>query len=384
MNDLRILPCADTNLLQDFYTPNDFTKVNGDQIVEHNILSPLHLAALSSNNFKASPTVSYCEPSIVVFGVHHKLAPLSFREKLSLSADNFYLHNGGIIKESVLINTCNRLEIYAVVSNIFEEKQLVTLFETMVQVPINPNFFFFKKNTEAIHHLFCVACGIESQFFGEAEILSQIKKAYSTATSKGKVGPILHRVFQKSLQASKWARSSDNFIKNPTSLASIAYSLINKFCIAPKIVVLGTGKCGQQIIRTLTREGFRDIYVANRTPSLDLIKRYSLTELSLDKALGSLSQFDVLLLALGESPHIIKKCLLPKRKNKQLIIDFGVPRNIHPDCKKLNHIIIYDLEEISNLTSIPPSYVSTQTELWKANLITKAKAVWTRFEQEDH
>jgi len=149
---------------------------------------------------------------IFVAGLSYKTAPVELREKLAVHASRLHCHGcrlkiGANLSEVVLLSTCNRVEIYGVtpkvngnVHNIFQH------LSASLDTDISP-YIYIKEGSQAVHHLFSVAGGMDSMVIGETEITGQVKQAYQTAQQAKLTGRVLNRVFQTALQTAKEIRT---------------------------------------------------------------------------------------------------------------------------------------------------------------------------------
>ena len=149
---------------------------------------------------------------LFLVGATHRTAPLGLREKLALSAVNEAALAADLkaltgLAEFVILNTCNRVEIYGVGEKERQAAQVAAAFCT--RQGFAPEEFERIKlgltGRATVEHLLEVASGLDSQMIGENEIFGQVKKAFLTAQGRGSAGPVLNRIFQKAFQAAKRA-----------------------------------------------------------------------------------------------------------------------------------------------------------------------------------
>ena len=147
-------------------------------------------------------TTSEC--SLFLLGTSHQVASLNERETIALppdSTDMFYrgLENLRGLEECLVLNTCNRTEIYGAANHSFEIDQLIQYlanFRNLSEEFISQRTYQ-RSGEDVVRHLFEVASGIDSQMVGETEILGQLKKAYDEASERNSTGKFLNRLFQK-------------------------------------------------------------------------------------------------------------------------------------------------------------------------------------------
>ena len=144
---------------------------------------------------------------LLALGVSHKTAPLDLRERLSLTEGRAVsalreLTAAAGIHEAAAISTCNRTELYLIVSDPVEAESTALGVLTR-QAEIRPTellgHLYSLRSTEAARHLLRVTAGLDSMIVGEAEIQGQVKRAYELAMVEGATGPILNRLFRGAL-----------------------------------------------------------------------------------------------------------------------------------------------------------------------------------------
>ena len=175
---------------------------------------------------------------IVLVGVNHTTAPVALRERLAIGGseltdalNRFGQSNGhgpSLLPEAVILSTCNRLEIYAVASDVdLGRETLIQFLSQDRKVPIKEfaGSLYVKSNAEAVAHLTRVACGLDSMVVGEPQILGQVTDAYRTALSRQSTGSILNTLFRHAVQAGKRARTETVISQYATSVPSAAAAL---------------------------------------------------------------------------------------------------------------------------------------------------------------
>jgi len=165
---------------------------------------------------------------IVVMGLNHKTAPLEMREKLAFPEREL----GGALKrlldhqhirEGVILSTCNRVEIYTVVDELEKGKAALKGFlegHHQIKFAEIEDKLYIYTEPEAVSHLFRVAASLDSLVVGEAQILGQVKVAYSWAHENTGTGKILNSLFQRAFRVAKEVRTDTDIAKSPTSVSS--------------------------------------------------------------------------------------------------------------------------------------------------------------------
>ena len=216
------------------------------------------------------------ELTITAIGVNHQTAPVEVRELFSCPTKGgkleelSYLSNLKGVKEIVLLSTCNRVEIYAVVEG---KETLELLLEEFIRLKLGrvdeslKKHFFVKIGREAVEHILSIPCGLSSMVLGESQIASQFKEAFELARRHKTLGKILKRLYQSALRTAKLVRSETAVSKTPVSVSYIAVILAKNifgFLEGCKVLVVGAGETAELTALYLKREKAQ-IFVTNRT-----------------------------------------------------------------------------------------------------------------------
>ncbi len=305
--------------------------------------------------------------AIIVYGINHSTAPVEIREKLSFSepiakATIKHLVSKKILKEAVLLSTCNRTEVYGVVEDranlngqISRQFQLVK----NIQENISEELFYQKNEQNAVSHLFRVASSLDSMIVGDAQILGQTKQAYIWATEAETSDSLLNRLFHSAFRTAKRVRSETKIGEGSTSVGLVAVNLAQKLFrdfVGKKVVLVGAGKMGQQVIRQLSNFDSLEIFILNRTPAKaeELANRVNGQALPFDQLHRALIDADIVITSTSASqpvltPVTVKNAML-RRKNRPLFfIDIAVPRNIDPRIKEIYNTYLFDIDDLQNI-----------------------------------
>src|SRR5215475_722795 len=173
---------------------------------------------------------------ILVLGLSHHSSPVTIRERFAFAdarvpAALQLLRDSGLADEGVILSTCNRVELY--VSTGLEARRAATeLKEFLVNChdyrdPLTDELYLLSE-PQSVHHLFRVACGLDSMVLGETEILGQLKKAYDLALQHKHTGSRLNKAFQRAFNVAKHVRTETSIQRGSISVASVAVELAEK------------------------------------------------------------------------------------------------------------------------------------------------------------
>ncbi|MFD3681414.1 glutamyl-tRNA reductase [Streptomyces sp. NPDC058613] len=217
--------------------------------------------------------------SLLVVGLSHRSAPVSVLERASLSADAKVklLHDTLAAEpatEAAVLATCNRIELYADVdkfhAGVAELSTLLAQHSGVALEELTP-YLYVHYEDRAVHHLFSVACGLDSMVVGEGQILGQIKDALALGQEQHTAGRLINDLFQQALRVGKRAHSETGIDRAGQSLVTFgleqlaANTPVAQWAAGKRALVIGAGSMSSLAAATLARVGVREIVVANRT-----------------------------------------------------------------------------------------------------------------------
>ncbi|MEV7204138.1 MULTISPECIES: glutamyl-tRNA reductase [unclassified Streptomyces] len=217
--------------------------------------------------------------SLLVVGLSHRSAPVSVLERASLNADaQLKLLQDTVAAEpaaeAAVLATCNRIELYADVdkfhAGVAELSTLLAQHSGVGLEELTPHLYVHYED-RAVHHLFSVACGLDSMVVGEGQILGQIKDSLARAQDLHTAGRLLNDLFQQALRVGKRAHSETGIDRAGQSLVTFgleqlsAGADVQRWARGKKALVIGAGSMSSLAAATLARSGVAEIVVANRT-----------------------------------------------------------------------------------------------------------------------
>ncbi|WP_328424973.1 glutamyl-tRNA reductase [Streptomyces sp. NBC_00443] len=217
--------------------------------------------------------------SLLVVGLSHRSAPVSVLERAALSADaQVKLLQDTVAAEpateAALLATCNRIELYADVdkfhAGVAELSTLLAQHSGVGLEELTP-YLYVHYEDRAVHHLFSVACGLDSMVVGEGQVLGQIKDSLAKAQELHSAGRLLNDLFQQALRVGKRAHTETGIDRAGQSLVTFgleqlaAGTDVTAWARGRKALVIGAGSMSSLAAATLARAGVAEIVVANRT-----------------------------------------------------------------------------------------------------------------------
>ncbi|MFD4415797.1 MULTISPECIES: glutamyl-tRNA reductase [unclassified Streptomyces] len=217
--------------------------------------------------------------SLLVVGLSHRSAPVSVLERATLNVDaQIKLLQDTVAAEpaaeAALLATCNRIELYADVdkfhAGVAELSTLLAQHSGVGLEELTP-YLYVHYEDRAVHHLFSVACGLDSMVVGEGQILGQIKDALATAQELHTAGRLLNDLFQQALRVGKRAHSETGIDRAGQSLVTFGLeqlssgAAVDVWAKGKRALVIGAGSMSSLAAATLVRAGVAEVVVANRT-----------------------------------------------------------------------------------------------------------------------
>jgi glutamyl-tRNA reductase len=301
----------------------------------------------------------------IVLGVSYKNTPLELREGLAVGYPKIIEKNKELlsletVKEVMMLCTCNRVEIYAVVSIIEEGfKKIATIFKREVpKLNVNKHIYKF-SSFNAIKHVFRVASSLDAMVVGEPQILGQVKNAFRWAQEAQTIGFFLGRLLDRAFSCGKKVRRSTDIGKKPISVSHIAVELAKEIFGSlkdSKTLLIGTGKMGEQAARYLKKQG-TNLMVMSRTyeRSQTLAQKLQAQAKTLQDLKDLLKQIQIMIVSTSSSHFILTKerikPMLQQRQEPLFIIDIGVPRNIDPKVGELSNVVLYNIDDLQKIVN---------------------------------
>lgn len=304
---------------------------------------------------------------ILVVGLNYKTAPVEIRENLTFSEQDLAnamvsLNNQKSVLENVIVSTCNRTEIYAVVDQLhtgrYYIKQFISEWFSIEKEDFSPYLSMYEADG-AIEHLLRVTCGLDSMVLGETQILGQMKQSFTVAQESGTTGTMFNQLFKQAVTLAKRSHKETEIGENAVSVSYAAVELSKKIFgdISSKhVAILGAGKMGELAAKNLQGSGVKKVTVINRTleKAEALAEKFTGEARTMDSLSSVLSKADILISSTGAKDYVINKDMLEpvlkKRKGRPLfLVDIAVPRDLDPGINELEGIFLYDIDDLQGI-----------------------------------
>ncbi|MEM1223374.1 MAG: glutamyl-tRNA reductase [Verrucomicrobiota bacterium] len=329
--------------------------------------------------------------SLFVLGSTHREAPIELREQFALESKEVVALQKEMlelphIKECLIVNTCNRLEVYGLADS--PEVEDLVRNQLCEHNGINRTLFdshsFWRTNLDVLQHALEVSSGIDSQMVGETEILGQMKGAYAVAKDNHCTGIVLNRLFEKSFQAAKSARTQTGITRGQVSIGNIVVDLASRIfgkITRSRVLLLGSGEVGESTAQALKSRGVSDITVSSRTFENAHALAHGLggAAIEFEDFQAQLPNFDIVISSTAAPGSILTKKvvggIIKKRREEPLfIIDLALPRDIDPEVNTLDNVYLYNLDDLSKIAN--ENLKQRRIEIERARAILKSYA-WT-------
>lgn len=304
---------------------------------------------------------------ILKVGLTHETASIELREKLSFSEDMLgkamvVLNEQKSILENVIVSTCNRMEVYAVVDQVHTGRYYITQFLAdwfNIEKGQFEQHLEILENDQVIEHLFKVSVGLDSMVLGETQILGQIREAFFMAQAYETTGTIFNELFKQTITFSKRAHRETAISEQAVSISYAAVELAKKIfgdIHDKRLLILGAGEMGEQTAKNLYGAGATDMVVINRTleRAEELAGKFQAEAKDMSDLVEELKDADILISSTG-SPDVVltSEDLAPVQKyrkgNPLFLVDIALPRDLDPSIEKLDSVFLYDIDDLQHV-----------------------------------
>ncbi|WP_294962128.1 glutamyl-tRNA reductase [Sulfurimonas sp.] len=290
----------------------------------------------------------------------HKNSTMEIREKLSYPDDKHVhgcltkLNENEAINETILISTCNRMEIFCSCSDIVGATKHI--FEKLTErsdistEELEGRADIF-DNSSAIHHLFTVASSLDSMVVGETQIAGQLKDAFRFSYDKGHCGQKLARAMHNAFKCAAQVRNATDISSKPVSIASVAVSKLKSVLDSvegKKALIIGIGEMSEITAKHMVSNG-ADVYIMNRTKekAFILADACGAKVLDFDQLPSVINEFEIVFTATSSPVPIITDDIIKPCDFDRYWFDLAIPRDIVYD--KGERINLYQIDDLKTI-----------------------------------
>ncbi len=307
--------------------------------------------------------------SVIVVGLEQRQAPLELLERVTVTENALpkalgRLRDQSNLSEAVILSTCLRTEVYAVVERFHDGvAELQEFLATISGSPVDAlaEHLTVRFDDDVTSHLFTVAAGLDSAVLGESEVLGQVRRAWERAHNEEVSGPVLGALFRHAVETGKRVRSETAIARGITSLSHGAVALATNRrpgLAGARVLVVGAGEMGGGVAQALDGHDTASVVIANRTAERSEAVVAGLPEglagrvstQSLDGLGVLLEEADVVFASVGTTLPIMDRSLLEAATANRtaddplLVVDLGVPRNVQPSAASLPGLVLLDMD----------------------------------------
>ncbi|MCT1903385.1 glutamyl-tRNA reductase [Oceanobacillus sojae] len=304
---------------------------------------------------------------ILKVGFNYKTTPVEIREKFTFNEEKLTeamiaLKDQKSILEDVIVSTCNRTEVYAVVDQLHTGRYYIKQFLADWFGEEKETFSTYLHITEddgAIEHLFRVTTGLDSMVLGETQILGQLKLAFSKGQLANTTGTIFNELFKQAITFGKRMHKETGIGEHAVSISYAAVELAkDKFgdLSEKHVAILGAGKMGELAAKNIQGAGVKEITVINRTKEKALLmaEKFQGNAAVMDELSSVLESADILISSTGSESVVLSKADIEKvqqkrRDNPLFLVDIAVPRDIDPEVAGMEDVALYDIDHLQDI-----------------------------------
>ncbi|WAH38947.1 glutamyl-tRNA reductase [Alicyclobacillus dauci] len=304
---------------------------------------------------------------IVVLGMNHRTATVELRERVSLGTDALQhvltqLRESRTVMESIVLSTCNRTEIYALVNSVRAgHDYLLTVLSGTSGIDkeeIDQSTYFI-QGEQAVAHAMRVASGLDSVVIGETQILGQMRTAFQEAFEAGNTGAMFNRLFREVIHVGKRAQAETTVGQTPVSVSYAAVQLACKIfgdISSRRALVIGAGHMGLLALQHLQAQGVGALVLANRSPdkARDVARQVGAEVISLADVSSVLENVDIVVSATSAPGYIVREAevrdaMKAGRGRSVIFLDIAMPRDIDPVISSVPGVYLYDVDDLDGV-----------------------------------
>ena len=326
--------------------------------------------------------------NLIALGINHNTAAVEVRERVAFAPEqvNEALVDAcaaASVEEVVILSTCNRTEIYAIVPEgeplADKATQLIDWmanYHHLSAGELRQSAYHFEAE-QALQHVIQVASGLDSMVLGEPQIFGQLKSAYAVAAESGTVGAELGRLFPRLFSIAKRVRTDTAIGENPVSVAYAAVDLAGHIFTdlsKSNALLVGAGETVELVARHLVDAGVSRIVIANRTlgRARELAQKFGAEAVLLSEIPEQLLDADIIITSTASQLPILGKGAVEQalkiRKHRPfLMVDIAVPRDIEAQVGDLRDVYLYSVDDLREI--VDENMRSRRSEACKADEI---------------
>jgi glutamyl-tRNA reductase len=302
----------------------------------------------------------------MVVGVNHRTAPLAMRERFWIGESRRYqalrqLSTAEGIEEILVLSTCCRTEFLLWASDpTLAANSLVHYLSTEHSLKLSEWEHFYRRlDDAALTHIFRLTCGLDSQPLCESEIGPRLQAAWEQARTVGAAGPFLSTVLQKAFQIADRVREEFGAARPSVTISTAVLALAQKIfgSIAGRnVLLLGTSTSSELSAQRMLENGAASVVIIDEIPARarTLAEKLGCTAVTPAERWSNLLRADIVISA-TDCPHFIltseeaERIAAERNRVALLIVDIAMPRDIDPEVRRVDGILLYDLDGLDRM-----------------------------------
>ena len=307
--------------------------------------------------------------AVVVVGINERDMPLDVFELGAIAERDLAkalqaLRDSDHISEVIVLSTCLRTEVYAVIDRFHDGLADIEAFfrsrsgAAEARAETLTDHLFCWIDDAAVSHLFEVTAGIDSPVLGEGEILRQVRHSAELARQEHTAGPVLTTLFRHAVEAGKRARSETKIAQGTVSLAHAAVALaadrLEGGLSGRSVLIVGAGEMGAGFSKALAQpNGPSRVVVANRSAkrAAAALGQSGTEVVGLSKLDEELERADIVLTSTAAPEAVldlerINRTMRSRPGRALLVVDIAVPRDVDPAAAEIEGVSLLDVEDV--------------------------------------
>ena len=293
------------------------------------------------------------------FRITYKEAPIHLLEKFTFkdidrAYESFLEHLQ--LKECLILQTCNRVEIFAVVDEGLDLQKIICYWATHSNLSTEEfsKIVEIVKGDRVIQHLLKLVSGLDSLVIGEDQILGQVKRSYEFARNNNYLGSFLSIIFEKSIKVGSKVRALTGINRGSVSVGSVAVNLAEESLDRlddKKILLIGSGEGASLIAKALKRRNV-SFLVTSRTfeRAKSFAESLAGTPIIFEDAMDSLPSIDIIFVSTIAPYYLITyeriKKTMETKHSSLLIFDLSNPRTVEDSITQIDNVSLFNLDQI--------------------------------------
>jgi glutamyl-tRNA reductase len=307
---------------------------------------------------------------LLLLGLNHATAPLEVRERLAFTPEQRLEALDALRREfdgceAVLLNTCNRVELYVARAVHGEPRhdQMRSFLARVRGLAVRDldRHLYEKAERDVIEHLFAVASSLDSMVIGETQIIGQVRDAYDAARAIGAVGPALNPLFQRAVSVGKQVMTETKITEGRVSVGSVAVDCaarVFEHYRDKTVLCIGAGKMAGLVLQAFSALEPKRLLVCNRDPvkAQRLAERFGGAAVALERLDEHLVAADLVVTSTGSQVPIITRArfvplLRARRYRPVFLIDIALPRDVEPGVGDLENVYVYNIDDLQQVVA---------------------------------